>query len=156
MSGFRRWHFFHGSQTGRSHTHTLINTWAAQHPMKFIHVAKYTKIESLWWFLAYEIPFLFTNTLYRLTEEHKKVEVTVKPKITRVPLLMGRQTLKIQWHWEPKQTLKCLAGQPHRICSWVCYALSQVLVSAHCTESKSLFCIAAGNSETLMLSILGT
>lgn len=33
---------------------------------------------------------------YRLTEEHKNIDLTVKPKITGVPLLMRRQTPKIQ------------------------------------------------------------
>lgn len=59
-------------------------------------MAKYIKGESLFWFLAYEIPSLFTHTLYRLTEEHKSVEVTVKPKPTGVPVLMRTQTLNIQ------------------------------------------------------------
>lgn len=59
-------------------------------------MAKYIKVESFWWFSAYEIPFLFTHTLYRLTEENKNIEVTVKPHITGVPVLMRMQTLKIQ------------------------------------------------------------
>lgn len=59
-------------------------------------MAKYIKGESLCWFLAYEIPSLFTHTLYRLTEGHKNVEVTVKPKPTGVPVLMRMQTLNIQ------------------------------------------------------------
>lgn len=59
-------------------------------------MAKYIKAESLWCFSAYEIPFLFTHTLYKMTEENKNVEVTVKPKITGVPVLMRMPTLKIQ------------------------------------------------------------
>ena len=66
------------------------------HPIKFKHIAKYIKAESLWWFLAYQIPFLIIQILYRLTEEHKNVEVTIKTKLSGVPMFMSTQTLKIQ------------------------------------------------------------
>jgi len=59
------------------------------HPMVFKHIAKYIKAESLWCFLAYQIPFLIIQILYRLTEEHKNVQVTVKTKLTGVLLFIS-------------------------------------------------------------------
>lgn len=156
MSGLRRWHFLDGSLTGKSHTHSLINSGSLQHPIKFIHMAKYIKAELLWWFSAYEIPFLFTHTLYRLAKEHKNVEVTVKPQITGVPVLMRMQTLKTQLEWEPKQTLTCRLTPQDLQLSLLCPLSGLVSLSAHYTDGNSPFCIAAGNSETLMLSISGT
>lgn len=119
---------------------------------------------------SYQIPFLIVQILYRLKEDHKNVEVTVKNKLTGVPVFSTGVQYSVLTNFKNTVTMKAEADRetscrfiPQDLLLSMLYPLSDHILSTHSQEGhvsvrahyrvgNKFFFIIARNPESLMLS----